>query len=392
MKICVVGLGYVGLPLSLVLSNHFDVVGFDVDTEKISNLKQGKDISGEVDLENCSVEFSTDVSVIKDCDFVIVCIPTPTDSANNPDLSLLRKASEMIGANLKSGAVVVYESTVYPGATEEICVPILEKCSNMKLGSDFGIGYSPERINPGDKKKTIDKVVKVVSGSDINTLDIVDSVYSKITDTYRATSIKVAEAAKVIENVQRDLNIALMNELAVLFDKLDINVNDVLDAASTKWNWHDYKPGLVGGHCIPVDPYYLTYKAVSVGHHPEVILSGRRINDNMHNFYAEKIVKRLISAGKRVSDSRVLILGLTFKANVRDYRNSRVKNLIDELKSFGAEVVGCDPLLDDSIIEKVFGVETVGVNTEADLVLLAVEHDEFKDINREIVRLEDLSR
>src|SRR3989344_2144409 len=283
--IALVGLGYVGLPLALALAKHFTVIGFDVNKKRIAELKENKDLSGEISSEQLSmvnISFTSEPSLLKTAEMIIVCVPTPIDEHNNPDLYCLESASEIIGKNLSPHTMVVYESTVYPGVTEEVCLPLLEKNSGLKCGKEFKVGYSPERINPGDKEHTIHKVTKIVSGMDEESLNIVDSVYSTVTKTHRASSIKVAEAAKVIENIQRDLNIALMNEFALIFDKMHINVKEVLEAAGTKWNFHKYSPGLVGGHCIGVDPYYLTYKAQELGYHPEVILAGRKINDNMH--------------------------------------------------------------------------------------------------------------
>jgi UDP-N-acetyl-D-glucosamine/UDP-N-acetyl-D-galactosamine dehydrogenase len=354
-KIAVAGMGYVGLPLAVHLNKHFEVVGFDINEEKITQLKRNVDTSGEVsgeDLVNCSIKFTTDPSLLKDCQMVIACVPTPIDKHQQPDLTPLKSVSEIIGKNLSEHAIVVYESTVYPGVTEEICAPILEKFSGYTCGQEFKIGYSPERMNPGDKEHSVDKIVKIVSGMDDDSLNVIDYVYRKVTTTHRASSIKVAESAKVIENIQRDLNIALMNELSIIFSKLDINTKEVLAAAGTKWNFHNYHPGLVGGHCIGVDPYYLTYKAREIGYHPEVILAGRRTNDNMHKFYAEKIVKKL----QKIGGKKVLVLGLTFKPDVADYRNSRVRYLIKELKSYGLTVYIYDPYLSKDIIESFGGI------------------------------------
>jgi len=380
-KICVVGLGYVGLPLALELSNHFDVTGFEINEQKVSYLLNGIDPSDEISekkLKESSIKITSDKKKISDCNFIIICVPTPIDNANKPDLTCLRNASEMVGAYLSKESIVVYESTVYPGVTEEVCLPILEEKSRMRCLADFKIGYSPERINPGDKTHTIDKITKIVSGIDKESLDIISSVYGKITKVHKSPSIKVAEAAKVIENIQRDLNIALMNELSIIFDKLEIDTNSVLEAAGTKWNFHKYHPGLVGGHCIGVDPYYLTYKAEQVGYNPEVILAGRRINDNMHKVYADKIIKRLIEMDIKIKCAKVLIIGLTFKPNVSDYRNSRIKNLIDELKNYGVDVYGHDPLLTEDIILKEFGVRNC---EDVDLKILAVKHDCLNTIN-----------
>ncbi len=393
-KICIVGCGYVGLPLAVLLSRHFSVSAFDINKEKIESFKQGRDITNEVGgevLKNSNINFSSDENIIKSADFVIVAVPTPIDKANNPDLSMVKSASALVGRNLKQGAVVVFESTVYPGVTEEICAPIIEKNSGLKFGEGFKLGYSPERVNPGDKERTIDKIVKIVSASDDEALEKMVFVYGKICNAglHKSPNIKTAEAAKVIENIQRDLNIALMTELAVLFDKMNINVHDVLSAAGTKVNFHNYKPGLVGGHCIGVDPYYLTHKAVELGHYPEVILAGRRINDNMHLFYAQKIIKKLIKTGKKISGAKVLLFGLTFKSNVNDPRNSRVKHLIKELKDHDIFVFGCDPMLDDVVVAQEFGIQNLKLNeiNGFDLKIMVVRHDCFNGLPDDVLDL-----
>src|SRR3989338_4867058 len=340
--VCIVGLGYVGLPLAVLLSKHFDVMGFDVNEKRAAALRQGSDATGEVAigaLQSAAIEYSTDPEAIRRAKFIIVAVPTPVDEHNIPDLTLVKKATETVGKHLVQGTIVVYESTVYPGVTEDICLPILEKESGLRGGADFKIGYSPERVNPGDKTHTIDKVTKVVSAMDEESLEVVASVYGAITNVFRARSIKVAEAAKVIENTQRDLNIAFMNELAVLFHKMGFSVYDVLEAARTKWNFLPFEPGLVGGHCIGVDPYYLTYKAQEVGHTPEVILAGRGINDSMHKFIAHQIVKTMVRMGKDVKRSQFVILGITFKENIPDARNSKVAALYKELMDFGVKPV-----------------------------------------------------
>ena len=325
------------------------------------------------EIRSAKMEYTHDPARIRDCGFIIVCVPTPIDDANIPDLSFLESASELVGRNLAEDSVVVFESTVFPGATETVCVPIIERFSGLGCGEGFYIGYSPERINPGDKEHRINTVVKIVSGMDEKTLNRVDEVYSRITKTHRASSIRVAEGAKVIENVQRDLNIALMNELAIIFERMGIRTEEVLEAAATKWNFHRYHPGLVGGHCIGVDPYYLTFAAKKLGFHPQVILAGRRVNDNMHKFYASKILKMILKNGTR---PRVLIKGLTFKPNVPDYRNSRVKDLISELKDFGVEVCAEDPFLAPEIVTRVFGAR-IPEGGDFGLKLVAVQHDQY---------------
>ncbi|NUM25105.1 MAG: nucleotide sugar dehydrogenase [Candidatus Buchananbacteria bacterium] len=334
-KICVVGLGYVGLPLACLLSKHFEVSGFDINEKKIKDLENGFDETGEVDdLKKYQINYSSDPAVIGEATFIIVAVPTPITETNEPDLSPVESASKIVGQHLKPGAVVVYESTVYPGCTEEICLPILEQESGLKLGRDFEIGYSPERINPGDKVHTVDKIEKIISASTPEALERLKKVYGLITKVFEASSIKVAEAAKVIENVQRSLNIALMNELALIFDKLGISTKDVLAAAGTKWNFHKYQPGLVGGHCIGVDPYYLTHKAQQVGYDPKIILSGQEVNESMAGLVADKF------AGKK----NVLIMGITFKENVPDSRNTKALNVIKRLTAQGIKVFWHDPV------------------------------------------------
>jgi len=388
--ICVVGLGYVGLPLAVEFSKFFKVISFDINKKKIENLKEGIDENGEIEKEKLMIPnlFYTDnPEDIKKANFIIVCVPTPVNNAKKPDLSYLKKASEIVGKNLSKNSIVVYESTVYPGCTEEICVPILERCSNLKYKVDFKVGYSPERINPGDKEHTIDKIVKVVSGCDKETTEEMAKVYGKIIKAgiCKAPDIKTAEAAKIIENIQRDLNIALMNELSIIFNKSGINTKEVLKAAGTKWNFHRYYPGLVGGHCIPVDPYYLAYKAEEIGYYPEIILAGRRINENMPKYVANLVIKGLNEKRKVLKGSKVLIIGLTFKENVKDYRNSKVKDLIEELKEYGIEVLGCDPILDNKIVEKVFGVKNYKFDevNEVDAIVVVHLHDCMKNISLE---------
>jgi len=385
-KICVVGLGYVGLPLALAFDQHFNVVGFDVNHIRVNQLTEGNDQSSEVspqELKDSSILFTTNPTEIKKCNFIIVCVPTPIDIHKKPDLTYLESSSTLIGQNLSQHALVVYESTVYPGVTEDVCVPILEKLSGLKLGVDFKVGYSPERMNPGDKERSVDKITKIVSGSDEEALQIIDSVYKKITTTYKASSIKVAEAAKVIENIQRDLNIALMNELSIIFDKMGLETKEVLEAAGTKWNFHKYTPGLVGGHCIGVDPYYLTYKAMELGHHPEVILAGRKINDNMYKHIVDLVIRELNHAGKVLKNSKVLVLGLSFKENVKDYRNSKSLDVIQELQLYGINVIGYDPLLGKEIVEQEFKVpyQTFDEVRDIDGVVVISPHEIFREFN-----------
>jgi UDP-N-acetyl-D-galactosamine dehydrogenase len=361
-QIAVIGLGYVGLPVALAIAKKFpNTVGFDINQEKIAALNQGIDSTGEVtsdELKNTSLKITCETIDLADCNFFIVAVPTPIDNNRVPDLTPLIKASESIGKVLKKGDVVVYESTVYPGVTEEICGAVLARVSDLRQGVDFKLGYSPERINPGDKTHTLEKIVKVVAGEDPQTLEQIASVYSAIVDAgvYRAQSIKVAEAAKVIENTQRDLNIALMNELAIICDHLNIRTRDVLAAAGTKWNFLPFTPGLVGGHCIGVDPYYLTAKAQQVGYYPQVILAGRRINDNMGQFLGNRLVKMFVEANITIKNARVGILGLTFKENVPDLRNSRVPDIIHELRQFGIE-----PLVHDSLAQNAHAVHEYGI-------------------------------
>ncbi len=387
-KIAVIGLGYVGLPLAVNLAKHFKVIGFDINPQRIEELKRGIDRTGEVEKElilNQNIEYTTDERKIKEADIVIVTVPTPTDKYKNPDLTPLKKASQTVGRNLKKGAIVVYESTVFPGATEEVCVPILEKESGLKWKRDFFVGYSPERINPGDKKHTLENIVKVVAGDTPQTAKILADIYGKVVKAgiHIAPSIKVAEAAKVIENTQRDINIALMNELAMLFDRLGIDTRAVLEAAGTKWNFLKFEPGLVGGHCIPEDPYYLAYKAREVGFHPQLILAGRRVNDYMPQFIAQKVVKLLIKTGKVVQNSKILVMGITFKENVPDVRNSKVAELVEELKDFGLTVEVFDPIANPEEVERYYGIKllrSIEEKAPYDGVIVAVKHDRFKKL------------
>lgn len=381
LKIAVLGLGYVGLPLALSFSRHFPVTGFDISEEKINSLKSFKDPSNEVaetDLKKSKIRLSADSKDISDANVYIVTVPTPVDSNKRPNLNPIINASELIGKHLQEDNLVIYESTVFPGATEEICVPVLEKVSGLKFNKDFFCGYSPERINPSDKVHTLEKIVKVTSGSTKEIGEIVDLLYSKIIQagTFKAESIKVAEAAKVIENTQRDLNIALMNELSMIFNRLDIDTQAVLEAASTKWNFLNFKPGLVGGHCIGVDPYYLTHKAQELNYHPQVILSGRKINDDMPSYVAKEIVKKIHNNGSR----RVLILGVTFKENCSDVRNSKTLDLIKSLREFNLEVDVIDPLVDQKDIGDLYNANFSGSllkPSDYSAIVLSVPHEKF---------------
>lgn len=384
--IAVVGLGYVGLPLAVEFGKKFRTIGFDLSAEKIACYKKHYDPTGEVSTEDLKaatlLEVGTDASALREADFVVVAVPTPVDDARQPDFSPLVGSSTSVGRNLKQGAIVVFESTVYPGATEEICIPIIEKESGKVWKKDFFVGYSPERINPGDKERTVTKIVKVVSGDTPETLAKVQEIYGSVitAGVYPASCIKVAEAAKVIENTQRDLNIALMNELAIIFDRLGINTLEVLQAAGTKWNFLPFRPGLVGGHCIGVDPYYLTHKAQQVGYHPEVILAGRRINDGMGKFIAEKTIKQMVRNGHPVKDKPIIVLGLTFKEDCPDLRNSRVIDVIEELQSYGARVVVHDPVAEAAEARHEYGVDLVAWDDlpKSAAIVVAVSHREFK--------------
>ncbi len=387
MKIALVGLGYVGLPLAVAFSEHYDVIGFDLNKEKISLLKRYVDYTGEIDPEKLKSErlkFTNNPSELRQADLIIIAVPTPIhEESKQPDLSPVENASELIGDNIKRGAIVVYESTVYPGVTEDICVPIIERRSNLKCGTDWKIGYSPERINPGDKLHTVNTITKIVSGMDEKSLNIIAEVYGKICPVHKVSSIKVAEASKVIENVQRDLNIALMNELGLIFDRMGIDVKEVIDAASTKWNFHKYYPGLVGGHCIGVDPYYLTYAAIKHGYYPKVILSGREVNENIALHLSRKLLKSFGASGKSLKDCNVLVMGLTFKENVPDTRNSKINLLIKELKDFGVNVIGYEPLISAERAKKEFGIDNVplqNIKTKLDAIVLAQAHNSFKGI------------
>ena len=384
--VAVVGLGYVGLPLAVEFGKKRKTIGFDLSVSKVENYRRFIDPTGEVSSEDLraatQLDVTTDPAEIAQADATIVAVPTPIDSAHQPDFGPLVGASEAVGRHMRPGTTVVYESTVYPGATEEVCVPILEKFSGLKWRRDFHVGYSPERINPGDREHTLARILKVVSGDDAQTLEKVAALYEEIitAGVYRASSIQVAEAAKVIENTQRDLNIALMNELAILFDRIGIDTLDVLQAAGTKWNFLPFRPGLVGGHCIGVDPYYLTHKADMVGYHPQVILAGRRINDGMGKFIAEQTVKHMIRNGSQVKGSRVNVLGLTFKENCPDIRNTRVVDVIRELKSYGIEVHVHDPVgdADEARHEYALELEPWAALPRADAIVVAVAHQQFR--------------
>lgn len=382
--VAVVGLGYVGLPLAVEFGKKGRTIGFDLSASKIENYKRFVDPTGEVSSEQLKesrhLEVTTDPAMLAQADYIVVAVPTPVDIAHNPDFTPLIGASKSVGANMKRAAVVVYESTVYPGATEEVCIPILEQQSGLKWKQDFHVGFSPERINPGDKEHTLTTILKVVSGDDEESLERIAQLYESVVTAgvYRASSIKVAEAAKVIENTQRDLNIALMNELAIIFDKVGIDTLEVLKAAGTKWNFLPFRPGLVGGHCIGVDPYYLTHKAEMLGYHPQVILAGRRINDGMAKYVAEKTVKSMISSGFHVKGSKVNVVGLTFKENCPDLRNSKVADIVHELESYGCEVHVFDPQAEAEEAQHEYGItlESWDSLPKADAVVVAVPHKE----------------
>lgn len=387
-SIGIVGLGYVGLPVAVEFGMSKQVVGFDINESRLNELKNGLDQTNEVEsdyLKKSEVIYTNEISKLSECDFIIVAVPTPVDDSKKPDLTPLLKASETVGKALKKGTIVVYESTVYPGATEEECVPVLEKMSGLKSGEDFFVGYSPERINPGDKVHTFKSIIKVVSGQTPEVLEIVAEVYESVVEAgvHRAPSIKVAEAAKVIENSQRDINIAFMNELSIIFNKMNIETKDVLEAASTKWNFLNFSPGLVGGHCIGVDPYYLTHKAEQLGYRSQIILSGRRINDDMGKYVVENLVKKLIQQDVPVKDAKVGILGFTFKENCPDTRNTKVIDIVEELKEYGINPLISDPVADQSEAEHEYGISFVDLNylKELDALIVAVSHDEFKCLN-----------
>ncbi len=379
-SLCVAGLGYVGLPLAEAFSGHIKVIGFDIDEDRISGLAAA--------FEKENLEFTSDPRRIREADFVLICVPTPVTKSKDPDLSYVKSAAEIVGENLKRGAVVVLESTVYPGVTEEVMVPVLEGASGLRCGPDFKVGYSPERINPGDDEHALSSITKVVSGIDGETAELLSRLYGLITTTYVAEDIKTAEAAKVIENVQRDLNIALMNELTLIFHRIGIDVRAVINAASTKWNFMRFSPGLVGGHCIPVDPYYLVYKAMELDYHPQVILAGRAINDFMPKYVAEMAIKGLNEMGKVIKGSKVLIMGLTYKENVPDTRESPAREIVKELQEFGVDVYGYDPLLSGDEVGS-FGVRPLGdlaeMDAKMDGLIFTVMHDQFREM-----KIEDL--
>ena len=383
--VAVVGLGYVGLPLAVEFGKKFETIGYDLSESKIASYKKFCDPTGEVAEEDLRaakhLNCTTDATQLAKADFIIIAVPTPVDEAHKPDFSPLVSSSNTVGKHMKSGAIVVYESTVYPGATEEICIPVLERQSGMKWKQDFHVGYSPERVNPGDKERTITKITKVVSGDDDDTLSKVAKLYESVitAGVHQASSIKVAEAAKVIENTQRDLNIALMNELSIIFDKIGIDTLEVLKAAGTKWNFLPFRPGLVGGHCIGVDPYYLTHKAEMVGYHPQVILAGRRINDGMAEFIARQTTMELVKSGSNVKTAKIIVLGLTFKENCPDLRNSKVADVVFELQNFGWDVSVNDPVAEAPEAEHEYGITLKDWNAlpQADAIVAAVSHQEY---------------
>lgn len=393
-RIAIVGLGYVGLPLAVEFGKCRSVTGFDISKSRIAELESGKDSTLEVTEEDLIsaelLRYSSNPEALRECGVFIVTVPTPIDKANRPDLTPLIKASETVGKVMKPGGVVIYESTVYPGCTEEVCVPVLEKHSGLKFNVDFFCGYSPERINPGDKVNTLTKIKKITSGSTPEVANAVDALYGSIitAGTFPATSLKVAEAAKVIENTQRDLNIALVNELSVIFERLGIDTLEVLEAAGSKWNFLPFRPGMVGGHCIGVDPYYLTHKAEEVGYHPQVILAGRRINDNMARYAARNVIKLMLRNGIDVARSRVGVLGITFKENCPDIRNSKVADLVRELEQWGVQVVVADSWADADEVEHEYGIKLAGVNASVpvDSLVVAVGHDEYRQLQPEELR------
>ena len=385
--LAVIGLGYVGLPIALEFAKKIKVIGFDINAQRVEMMRNGIDPSQELEssaFENCDIEFTNDLDVLRKANFFIVAVPTPVDEHNVPDLIPVQRASETIGKVIKKGDYVVFESTVYPGCTEEDCVPIIEKFSGLKMVTDYKIGYSPERINPGDKEHTISTIVKVVSGCCAESLDTIAKVYELVVKAgvHKASSIKVAEAAKIIENTQRDLNIALMNELSIIFDRMNINTFEVLEAAGTKWNFLKFQPGLVGGHCIGVDPYYLTYKSKELGYDSQVILAGRVINDGMASYVAKKVLQHIIQNNGNVKHSKVLVMGATFKENVSDIRNSKVADVVKELKSFSLNVDVADPYADSDELKHEYGFElTPTIANDYDAVIVTVPHQEYKTLD-----------
>ncbi len=391
-KISLVGLGYVGMPIAVAFAKKVDVIGFDLNEKKIETYKAGIDPTNEVGddvIKSTTVEFTADEARLKDAKFHIVAVPTPVNDDHTPDLTPVEGASRIVGRNLTKGSIVVYESTVYPGVTEDVCVPILEKESGLKCGVDFKVGYSPERINPGDKVHRLETIVKIVSGMDDESLEEIAKVYELVVEAgvHRASCIKVAEAAKVIENSQRDINIAFMNELSIIFNKMGIDTKSVLEAAGTKWNFLKFFPGLVGGHCIGVDPYYLTYKAESLGYHSQVILAGRRINDDMGKYVAENVIKNLIKSDKRVNNAKVAILGFTFKENCPDTRNSKVYDIVKELREYGIEPVIADPQADAAEAKHLYNIDLADISEvkNMDAVVVAVSHDCFANLDEATV-------
>lgn len=395
-KMALIGLGYVGMPIAVAFAQTLDVIGFDLNKNKINIYLSGVDPTKEVGneiIKNTTVEFTADESKLDEARFYIVAVPTPVNADHTPDLSPIESASHIVGKHLTKGAVVVYESTVYPGVTEDICVPILEQESGLKCGVDFKVGYSPERINPGDKVHRLDTITKIVSGMDDDTLEIVAKVYELVVaeGVFRAKNIKVAEAAKVIENSQRDINIAFMNELSIIFNKMGIDTKSVLEAAGTKWNFLKFYPGLVGGHCIGVDPYYLTYKAEELGYHSQIILAGRRINDDMGKYVAENLVKSLIASDKAVKNAKVVILGFTFKENCPDTRNTKVIDIVNELRTYGITPLIVDPIADVKETKKLYNIDLVDIQKieieKVDAIVLAVAHKEFEKLTRNKIDL-----
>lgn len=389
-KLALVGLGYVGMPIAVEFAKHVDVIGFDINKVKVEAYKNGVDPTLEVGdeaIKASTVEWTSDEKKLKEAKFIIVAVPTPVNDDTTPDLTPVIGSSEIVGRNLTKGSIVVYESTVYPGVTEEVCVPILERESGLKCGMDFKVGYSPERINPGDKVHRLTTIKKIVSGMDTESLEEIANVYSIVVaaGVHRASCIKVAEAAKVIENSQRDINIAFMNELSIIFNKMGIDTLEVLEAAGTKWNFLPFRPGLVGGHCIGIDPYYLTYRAEQFGYHSQIILSGRRINDDMGKYVAEQTVKQLIAADKPIKSAKVGCLGITFKEDCPDARNSKVNDILKELREYGIQPIVCDPVADAPDVKKFYGVDLVSIEELKDLdcLIIAVAHQEFKALTNE---------